>query len=159
MNFIQKTIKTAGNAIEINSLKSDRKNVLKKIEEYTKETEKYALLLQLKSTIDMKKMSDENTIQLIRKFFITLDIPLDHFPDEDALQDVRPTSEIVSLYKLYITTQQSIRHCNDTLDELNKKLCVTTEDYQIKIQALQNELITINAKLDKVREKQFGKNK
>lgn len=160
MNFIQKSIKTVGNAIEINSLKSDRQQLLKKKEVYENKIKKYDMLKLLKVNIQTGLCSNEEIVYSIRKMLLSLDMEKLLAENHDDFITSNPDKvDIISIIRLYDQTQNSIAQFKETLDEINKETCMGKEDYHAKIEELENELVILNAKLDKVREKQFGKNK
>jgi hypothetical protein len=160
MDFINKSIKTIGNAVEINTLKSDRDELRKKKEQYVNKLKKYTLLVDMKNTIQNNINSNEATLNSIRQYFVILNIDKDiKLTKEEFYIKYPNSSDIVSLFNLYNTTNNTKLEFINTLEEINKETSVSQEVYQQKIDEIDNELKKVNTKLDKVREKQFGKSK
>lgn len=155
MNFIKKSINTVGNAVEINSLKSDRQQLIKKKDVYAKKIQKYTLLENLKASILANISANEATISSIRQLFHALDI--DTTNAEEFSRKHSDTPDILSAFDALNASQMSLNQFNRTLDEINKETCVEKDVYQQKIEEIDQEIHAVNAKLDKVREKQFGK--
>lgn len=152
MNWLSSGIETIGNAIEINSLKDERTNISNKIDKFKNQIKKYEQMCELKEKLEANIKSNEQTIALIRTYFINENININ---TEDFSKNTDLT--VQQMFKTFTSIQINIKSLGALINSIKSICDVDKSVYENKILELDNKFIKINEKLATVRQKQFNK--
>lgn len=153
MNFLKNPASSISNAVEINKLKSKKNELTKEKNENQKLYDRYEEQIKLKENI--LKIIDANNIVLtnLRTFFINSDIKYDvEFKEfEKVVTDV----DLIMYKTLYDKLTNTNECSNNSIKNLDKNVSIDKQIYTQKIEKINEKIEVINAKLSKVRNKQF----
>ena len=155
MDFLKKSISTIDNAIEINKLKSEREELTAKIEKLSEKLKKYDFQLELKLIIEANIQVNMNTIAGLKKQFFLDNIET---PDKYTLAEFsikHDSPYLIKLFQLYNNLLETDGILMASLNEINSHINIGKATYQTKKDDLDKKLEVVNAKLKKVRNKQF----
>ena len=157
MDFLKKSISTIDNAIEINKLKSEHDDLTHKITKIIDQLKKYDCQTELKQIIESNIEANQNTILGLKKqFFLdNIEKPENYTVDEFSVKYNNPY--FIKLFQLYNNLLESSGVLQTTLNEINSHINIDKTTYQTKKEELEKELDSVNARLRKVRNKQFPK--
>jgi uncharacterized protein YPO0396 len=155
MDFLKKSISTIDNAIEINKLKSEREEVTAKIAKLSEKLKKYDFQLELKLIIEANIQANMNTIAGLKKqFFLdNIEPPEKYTLAEFSIKHDSPY--LIKLFQLYNNLLETDGILMASLNEINSHINIGKATYQTKKDELDKKLEVVNAKLKKVRNKQF----
>jgi hypothetical protein len=155
MDFLKKSISTIDNAIEINKLKSDREDLTNKILKITDNLKKYDCQIEMKLVIESNIHANMNTIAGLKKqFFLdNIETPENYTVEEFSIKYNNPY--FIKLFQLYNNLLESNGVLHISLNEINSHININKTTYQTKKDDLDKQLEGVNAKLKKVRNKQF----
>lgn len=159
MNFLKKSLNTVSNAFEINSLKEERNDINNQIKKLNEQIKKYERSFELKQMLQQNITSNDQSIGLIRTYFINETINLDGIDNFEQFSAKYNDKTIQQMYKTFNSLQINNKSIKLMIQEIDALIAVDKTIYQNKINDLETKLLSINDKLNKVREKQFGKNK
>lgn len=160
MDFLTKGFNTISNAVEINTLKSDRDELRKKKDEFTNKLNKYNNQIILKTIIENNIESNNKTITNLREQFIAGNIDFQNGGTFDEfILKYSNNSYAICLYKLYLSLNSSNEILKVTNDEISKDISIDREIYVNKINEIDEQIKKVNNKLEKVRDKQFDRKK
>jgi hypothetical protein len=157
MDFIKKSISTIDNAIEINKLKSDRDELNDKLAKLTDKIKKYDSQIELKQIIELNIQSNTNTMIGIKQqlFLDNIEISEKCTIEEFSVNHNNPY--FINLFKLYTNLLASQKVLQTSIDEICSHINIDKSTYHVKKVELEALLENVNAKLKKVRVKQFKK--
>lgn len=155
MNFINKAVKTVGNAIELDSLKTEREKLSKEKKELEGKLAKREQIMPLVTLIEAQVSANDAVIAQLIKIGAT-----ENFDFESAMTTTESAPDVSTPLELPDTLKSIYRRSKDTnkslkddMKMLEKITGVPAEDYQARITTLDNEIEKINVKLRKIRGK------
>jgi hypothetical protein len=155
MNFLKNPLSSISNAVEINTLKSERDKLNKEKKELEYICDKHNDQTLLKQNIDSSQIiqSNNNIISSLRTLFVKSNINYDIGFEEFAVSN---TDQDILMYKrLYDQLVQTNKTIEDSIKHLDKNVCISKEIYSEKITNLDEQIEKVNGKLRVVRDKQF----
>ena len=155
MDFLKKSISTIDNAIEINKLKSDRDELNNKLSKITDKLKKYDSQIELKQVIEFNIQSNANTIISIKQQLFLDNIEITDKTTADEFSIKHPNPYFINLFQLYNNLLASQTVLQTSLNEICSIINIDKTTYLVKKDELDKEIEANNAKLKKVRTKQF----
>ena len=155
MDFIKKSINTIDNAIEINKLKDLRAELSDKRIKMSDKIKKYDFQADFRRVLEQNVQASANTIAGIKQQFFLDNIEITDTTTAEEFYQKNTTPYFISLYKLYVNTVASQKVFIETMNEIDSHLNIDKGTYQTKLEELDKQLESTNAKLKKVRDKQF----
>ena len=155
MDFLKKSISTIDNAIEINKLKSDRDELNNKLSKITDKLKKYDSQIELKQVIEFNIQSNVNTIISIKQQLFLDNIEITDKTTADEFSIKHPNPYFINLFQLYNNLLVSQTVLQTSLNEICSIINIDKTTYLVKKDELDKEIEANNAKLKKVRTKQF----
>lgn len=153
MNFLKNPISSISNAAEINNLKDKRKELEKEKKANEKLFNRYEDQIELKksseSIIGTNNTSLSNLRTLFTKSNVKFDVEFVEFSSNTKDEDMIMYK---ILYDKLIDTNKCIE---DAIKHFDKNISVDKEVYTQKIAKVDEKIVEVNKKLDKVRDKQF----
>ena len=159
MNFLKNSFNTVSNAIEINQLKEERNEINNQIKKLNEQIKKYERSFELKQMLLQNIASNDQSIGLIRTYFVIENVNLDGIDNFEQFGIKYNDKIIQQMYKTFNSLQINNKSIKLMIQEIDALIDVEKITYQNKINDLEKKLLSINNELNKVREKQFGKNK
>lgn len=157
MNFLKNSIKTIGNAVEINNLKDERTKLNKEKTEFEERMAKYDNLISLKKILENNIQTNDVTIGTIMQNFILLNIKVEQNETTESFCSQHKDEYIVKMYKLLNSLTITNKSLHNMVNEINPLIQIDKSTYQNKIEEINKKLDKVNEKLKAVREKQFQK--
>lgn len=153
MNFLKNPISSISNAAEINNLKDKRKELEKEKKANEKLFNRYEDQIKLKKSSETIIGTNNTSLSNLRTLFTKSNVKYDvefvefssNTKDEDMIM-------YKILYDKLIDTNKCIE---DAIKHFDKNISVDKEVYTQKIAKLDEKIVEVNKKLDKVRDKQF----
>jgi len=155
MDFIKKSINTIDNAIEINKLKDLRAELSDKRIKMSDKIKKYDFQADFRRVLEQNVQASANTIAGIKQQFFLDNIEITETITAEEFYQKNTSPYVISLYKLYVNTVASQKVFIETMNEIDSHLNIDKGTYQTKLEELDKQLESTNAKLKKVRDKQF----
>ena len=155
MDFIKKSINTIDNAIEINKLKDLRAELSDKRIKMSDKIKKYDFQADFRRVLEQNVQASANTIAGIKQQFFLDNIEITETITAEEFYQKNTSPYVISLYKLYINTVASQKVFIETMNEIDSHLNIDKGTYQTKLEELDKQIESTNAKLKKVRDKQF----
>ena len=155
MDFIKKSINTIDNAIEINKLKDLRAELSDKRIKMSDKIKKYDFLAVFRRVLEQNVQASANTIAGIKQQFFLDNIEITETITAEEFYQKNTSPYVISLYKLYVNTVASQKVFIETMNEIDSHLNIDKGTYQTKLEELDKQIESTNAKLKKVRDKQF----
>lgn len=155
MDFIKKSINTIDNAIEINKLKDLRAELSDKRIKMSDKIKKYDFQADFRRVLEQNVQASANTIAGIKQQFFLDNIEITETTTAEEFSQKNASPYVISLYKLYVNTVASQKVFIETMNEIDSHLNIDKGTYQTKLEELDKQIESTNAKLKKVRDKQF----
>ena len=155
MDFIKKSINTIDNAIEINKLKDLRAELSDKRIKMSDKIKKYDFQADFRRVLEQNVQASANTIAGIKQQFFLDNIEITETITAEEFYQKNTSPYVISLYKLYVNTVASQKVFIETMNEIDSHLNIDKGTYQTKLEELDKQIESTNAKLKKVRDKQF----
>ena len=155
MDFIKKSINTIDNAIEINKLKDLRAELSDKRIKMSDKIKKYDFQADFRRVLEQNVQASANTIAGIKQQFFLDNIEITETTTAEEFYQKNTSPYVISLYKLYVNTVASQKVFIETMNEIDSHLNIDKGTYQTKLEELDKQIESTNAKLKKVRDKQF----
>ena len=155
MDFIKKSINTIDNAIEINKLKDLRAELSDKRIKMSDKIKKYDFQADFRRVLEQNVQASANTIAGIKQQFFLDNIEITETTTAEEFYQKNASPYVISLYKLYVNTVASQKVFIETMNEIDSHLNIDKGTYQTKLEELDKQIESTNAKLKKVRDKQF----
>jgi hypothetical protein len=157
MDFLKKGISTIENAIDINSLKDNRAELMDKRSELADKIKKYDCQIELKKVIETNIQSNTITMTNIKQQFFVDNVEFSDSCTVEEFSNKYKNPFFVNLFQLYNNLLISQKVLQTSLDEVSSFINIDKAVYQTKKEDLDKQIETVNAKLNKVRTKQFKK--
>jgi hypothetical protein len=155
MDFIKKSINTIDNAIEINKLKDLRAELSDKRIKMSDKIKKYDFQADFRRVLEQNVQASANTIAGIKQQFFLDNIEITETTTVEEFYQKNANPYFISLFHLYVNTVASQKVFIETMNEIDSHLNIDKGTYQTKLEELDKQLESTNAKLKKVRDKQF----
>ena len=155
MDFLKKGLSTIENAIEINALKDNRADLMDKRSALEDKIKKYDCQIELKNVIEMNIQSNAITMTSIKQQFFVDNVEFSDSCTVEEFSNKYKNPFFINLFQLYNNLLVSQRVLQTSLDEVSSFINIDKAVYQTKKEELDAQIEKVNAKLKKVRTKQF----
>jgi hypothetical protein len=155
MDFLKKGLSTIENAIEINALKDNRADLMDKRSALEDKIKKYDCQIELKKVIEMNIQSNAITMTSIKQQFFVDNVEFSDSCTVEEFSNKYKNPFFINLFQLYNNLLVSQRVLQTSLDEVSSFINIDKAVYQTKKEELDAQIEKVNAKLKKVRTKQF----
>ena len=155
MDFLKKGLSTIENAIEINALKDNRADLMDKRSALEDKIKKYDCQIELKKVIEMNIQSNAITMTSIKQQFFVDNVEFSDSCTVEEFSNKYKNPFFINLFQLYNNLLISQRVLQTSLDEVSSFINIDKAIYQTKKEELDAQIEKVNAKLKKVRTKQF----
>ena len=155
MDFLKKGLSTIENAIEINALKDNRADLMDKRSALEDKIKKYDCQIELKKVIEMNIQSNAITMTSIKKQFFVDNVEFSDSCTVEEFSNKYKNPFFINLFQLYNNLLISQRVLQTSSDEVSSFINIDKAVYQTKKEELDAQIEKVNAKLKKVRTKQF----
>ena len=155
MDFLKKGLSTIENAIEINALKDNRADLMDKRSALEDKIKKYDCQIELKKVIEMNIQSNAITMTSIKQQFFVDNVEFSDSCTVEEFSNKYKNPFFINLFQLYNNLLISQRVLQTSLDEVSSFINIDKAVYQTKKEELDAQIEKVNAKLKKVRTKQF----
>jgi len=155
MDFIKKSISTIDNAIEINKLKDLRTELSDKRIKMSDKIKKYDFQADFRRVLEQNVQASANTIAGIKQQFFLDNIEITETTTAEEFSQRNASPYFTSLFQLYVNAVASQKVFIETMNEIDSHINIDKGTYQTKLEELDKQLESTNAKLKKVRDKQF----
>jgi hypothetical protein len=155
MEFLKKGLSTIENAIEINALKDNRADLMDKRSALEDKIKKYDCQIELKKVIEMNIQSNAITMTSIKQQFFVDNVEFSDSCTVEEFSNKYKNPFFINLFQLYNNLLVSQRVLQTSLDEVSSFINIDKAVYQTKKEELDAQIEKVNAKLKKVRTKQF----
>ena len=155
MDFLKKGLSTIENAIEINALKDNRADLMDKRSALEDKIKKYDCQIELKKVIEMNIQSNAITMTSIKQQFFVDNVEYSDSCTVEEFSNKYKNPFFINLFQLYNNLLISQRVLQTSLDEVSSFINIDKAIYQTKKEELDAQIEKVNAKLKKVRTKQF----
>ena len=155
MDFLKKGLSTIENAIEINALKDNRADLMDKRSALEDKIKKYDCQIELKKVIEMNIQSNAVTMTSIKQQFFVDNVEFSDSCTVEEFSNKYKNPFFINLFQLYNNLLVSQRVLQTSLDEVSSFINIDKAVYQTKKEELDAQIEKVNAKLKKVRTKQF----
>ena len=155
MDFLKKGLSTIENAIEINALKDNRADLMDKRSALEDKIKKYDCQIELKKVIEMNIQSNAVTMTSIKQQFFVDNVEFSDSCTVEEFSNKYKNPFFINLFQLYNNLVVSQRVLQTSLDEVSSFINIDKAVYQTKKEELDAQIEKVNAKLKKVRTKQF----
>ena len=155
MDFLKKGISTIENAIDINSLKDNIAELMDKRSELSDKIKKYDCQIELKKVIETNIQSNTRTMTNIKQQFFVDNVEFSDSCTVEEFSNKYKNPFFVNLFQLYNNLLISQKVLQTSLDEVSSFINIDKAVYQTKKEELDAQIEKVNAKLKKVRTKQF----
>jgi hypothetical protein len=148
-------LSTIENAIEINALKDNRADLMDKRSALEDKIKKYDCQIELKKVIEMNIQSNAITMTSIKQQFFVDNVEFSDSCTVEEFSNKYKNPFFINLFQLYNNLLVSQRVLQTSLDEVSSFINIDKAVYQTKKEELDAQIEKVNAKLKKVRTKQF----
>lgn len=155
MDFLKKGLSTIENAIEINALKDNRADLIDKRSALEDKIKKYDCQIELKKVIETNIQSNAITMTSIKQQFFVDNVEFSDSCTVEEFSNKYKNPFFINLFQLYNNLLVSQRVLQTSLDEVSSFINIDKAVYQTKKEELDAQIEKVNAKLKKVRTKQF----
>ena len=155
MDFLKKGLSTIENAIEINALKDNRADLMDKRSSFDDKIKKYDCQIELKKVIEMNIQSNAITMTSIKQQFFVDNVEFSDSCTVEEFSNKYKNPFFINLFQLYNNLLISQRVLQTSSDEVSSFINIDKAVYQTKKEELDAQIEKVNAKLKKVRTKQF----
>lgn len=155
MDFLKKGLSTIENAIEINALKDNRADLMDKRSALEDKIKKYDCQIELKKVIEMNIQSNAITMTSIKQQFFVDNVEFSDSCTVEEFSNKYKNPFFINLFQLYNNLLISQRVLQTSSDEVSSFINIDKAVYQTKKEELDAQIEKVNAKLKKVRTKQF----